>query len=133
MSFMEHITKILEDEIEKKVNERLSLILEKLSRTYDISLRQLLRDVSSMNESTSTICKGLTAKGKRCSRIAKCDGYCHFHQKQKPIQRVERPPSVVSMTTLAHTHTLPPLFLAGCPACERGRNQSSNALLSMCV
>lgn len=129
MSCMENITKLIEDEIEKRVNERLNTILEKVSRTYDISLRQLMRDVSSMDDVPCTTCKGLTAKGKRCSRSANFEGYCHLHKKQKPVQRVivqSRAP-VVSMP-LTHTHTLPPLFMAGCPACER-----STSRLGMCV
>ena len=139
MSHMDHISKIIEDEIEKRVNERLSLVLEKVSRTYDISLRQLMRDVSSMGDVPCTMCKGLTAKGKRCSRSAKTDGYCHLHVSQKPVQRViHRSVSTASTAaTAAHTHTLPPLFMAGCPACEKTtttrKSQDNLSLLAMCV
>jgi len=133
---MDQIVSLLEDEIDKRVNERLNIILEKISRTYDISMRQLMRDLDTMNETpASTCCKGLTGKGKRCSRTAKTDGYCHMHIKQKPVTRVTRTPSVPSAPTLsvAHTHTLPPLFMAGCPACERSRSTNNLSLLAMCV
>lgn len=135
---MDQITKLLEDEIEKRVNERLNVVLEKISRTYDISMRQLMRDLDTMSDTPSTCCKGLTGKGKRCSRGAKVDGYCHMHIKQKPVQRVARTPSSVATTSTStactHTHTLPPLFMAGCPACEKSRSTSNLSLLGMmCV
>jgi hypothetical protein len=136
---MEHVLKILEDEVEKRVNERMSQMLEKISRTYDISMRQLLRDVSVIDRTQSSTCRGVTAKGKQCRHAAKENGYCHQHVKQKPVQRALAPPAPIipsSVRTIEHTHTLPPLFLAGCPACARGRQPSSDnlgLLASMCV
>jgi hypothetical protein len=130
---MDQISKLIEDEIEKRVNERINIMLDKISRTYDISLRQLMRDLDTM-AAPSTCCKGLTGKGKRCSRSAKTDGYCHLHIKQKPVQRIIRTPSSVTPTlAVAHTHTLPPLFMAGCPACERSRSTNNLSLLAMCA
>ena len=129
---MDQVVKLLEDEIDKRVNERINTVLEKISKTYDISMRQLMRDLDSMSETPSSCCKGLTCKGKRCSRVAKSDGYCHMHLKQKPVQRVSRTPSAPTLA-VAHTHTLPPLFMAGCPACERSRSASNLSLLTMCV
>jgi len=133
---MDQIVKLLEDEIDKRVNERLSVVLERISRTYDISMRQLMRDLDAMPDAVSTCCKGLTGKGKRCSRTAKTDGYCHMHIKQKPVQRVTRAPvAAPSQPTLSlqHTHTLPPLFMSGCPACEKSRSTNNLSLLAMCV
>jgi len=131
---MDQISKLIEDEIEKRVNERINIMLDKISRTYDISLRQLMRDLDTMADTPSTCCKGLTGKGKRCSRSAKTDGYCHLHIKQKPVQRITRTPSSVTPTlAVAHTHTLPPLFMAGCPACERSRSTNNLSLLAMCA
>jgi len=132
--YMDQISKLIEDEIEKRVNERINIMLDKISRTYDISLRQLMRDLDTMADTPSTCCKGLTGKGKRCSRSAKTDGYCHLHIKQKPVQRITRTPSsVIPTLAVAHTHTLPPLFMAGCPACERSRSTNNLSLLTMCV
>ena len=131
---MEHVLKILEEEVEKRVNERMTQMLEKISRTYDISMRQLLRDVTSIDQAQSTTCRGVTAKGKQCRHAAKEDGYCHQHVRQKPVRRVvvsQPPPIVPSQVSVpvAHTHTLPPLFLAGCPACERGRASRDNLMI----
>jgi len=135
---MEHVLKILEDEVEKRVNERMSQMLEKISRTYDISMRQLLRDVSVIDQTQSSTCRGVTAKGKQCRHAAKENGYCHQHVKQKPVQRALAPLPHIQQTiqTVAHTHTLPPLFLAGCPACQRTRQPSTenlSLLASMCA
>ena len=139
---MEHVLKILEDEVEKRVNERMAQMLDKISRTYDISMRQLMRDVAVIDRDTpNSTCRGVTAKGKQCRHAAKESGYCHQHIRQKPVQRAmaSQPPvtQTVQVQTIAHTHTLPPLFLAGCPACQRTRPSSSNEnlslLASMCV
>ena len=116
----QRILQILEEEVEKRVNERLAQVIEKISQTYDISLRQLMRDVAVIEDQPSTVCRGLTAKGKQCRHIAKKDGYCYQHVRQKPVQHVTVRQSS-QPTVLQHTHTLPPLYLAGCPACEKNR------------
>lgn len=130
---MDHIVQLLEEEIEKRVNDRLNQILEKISRTYDISMRQLLRDVSVL-ETPSTTCRGLTARGKPCRHAVSKDGYCFQHLKQKPKPTVivggaSSVPQQPTTTAIQHTHTLPPLFLAGCPACQKSRSSVDNLML----
>jgi len=117
---MEQITRLIEEEVEKRVNERVNKMLERISQTYDISMRQLLRDLSTVvHQSGPVTCLGLTAKNTRCSRPGHHEGYCKIHKNQKPVTRVEPPAQVTVVQTVAHTHTLPPLFMRGCPACER--------------
>jgi hypothetical protein len=119
---MEQITRLIEEEVEKQVNERVNKMLERISQTYDISMRQLLRDLSTVvvQQNGPVTCLGLTAKKTRCTRSAHHDGYCKIHKHQKPVNRIEAPvPQVAVVQTVAHTHTLPPLFMRGCPACER--------------
>jgi hypothetical protein len=130
---MDQIAKLVEEEVEKRVNERLKAVLEKISKTYDISLRQLVRDLDTIAEAPSTCCKGLKKNGTRCSFMAKTDGYCNRHLDQKPVLRIKRTPSVTTTMATAHTHTLPPLFLAGCPACEKSRSTNNLSLLAMCA
>lgn len=138
---MEQIVTLLEDEIEKRVTERLNQVLEKVSRTYDISMRQLMRDLSAIDHTAAgcTTCKGITGKGKRCSRSAKDEGYCNMHIKQKPVKRVAtRQPSlsvIAAPAQISHTHTLPPLFMSGCPACEKTKSSRDNLtmLAALCV
>jgi hypothetical protein len=116
---MEQILRLIEEEVEKRVNK----VLEKISQTYDISMRQLLRDVAAMPENTpQTRCLGLTAKKSRCTRPGHHDGYCKVHKDQKPARVPPPPPATTTVTVhpaVQHTHTLPPLFMRGCPACER--------------
>jgi hypothetical protein len=122
--------KALADEIESRVNERVTKVLELISKTYKIKYSRLLNDISLMEDdqpSTSKCCCGLTKAGKRCQRTGKYDGYCKNHMTQKPDVRVvtrssKSPPKV------SHTHSLPPLFMKGCPACEATKVKSSSVL-----
>jgi hypothetical protein len=125
----QQILQLIEDEVERRVLERMTTALEKISRTYDISLQQLLRTASENTTSVwnGNVCHGLSKSSKqKCKRGVKDgSGYCHCHKDQKPVQRVIIPSrSQLSLMapTPVHTHTLPPMFLVGCPACERGKN-----------
>jgi hypothetical protein len=117
--------KALEDEIEFRVNERITKVLELISKNYKIKYSRLLSDVALM-ESSSSCCCGITKSGKRCQRSGKYDGYCKNHMSQKPEVRVTRSASSkTSPPKVVHTHSLPPLFMKGCPACENVRGKSS--------
>lgn len=125
----QQILQLIEDEVERRVTERMTAALEKISQTFDISLQQLLRTANDSASSASAwngnVCHGITAKKQKCIRRVKDgSGYCSCHKDQKPVQRVLVPSrSQVALTGApVHTHTLPPMFLAGCPACERGKN-----------
>ncbi len=117
--------KALEDEIEARVQERITKVLEIISKNYNIRYDRLLKDLSqisgsSSSESGSGCCCGLTRTGKRCMKPGRYDGYCKTHVSQKPdvrkrVQATEEPKKVT------HTHTIPPLFQPGCPACEESR------------
>lgn len=109
--------KALEDEIESRVNERITKILETISKNYRIKYERLLGDLALIEKST-TMCCGVTKSGKRCQRSGTNNGYCKNHASQRPEVRVTRSSSVTSPKKQQHTHTLPPLFMKGCPACE---------------
>lgn len=123
---MDQIARLVEEEVERRVNERLTAALEKISQTYDISLRQLLRDIGTPGGQTwnGNVCHGTVKSGQKCKRGVKDgSGYCVCHKDQRPIPRAVAPVRTPSMVSLVqHTHTLPPMFLAGCPACERNQN-----------
>ena len=118
MVLSQNIYDLIDEEINAQVNERITKVLEMISKTYNIKYARLLKDYSSMeNGEITKMCCGTTKNGKRCQRSGKFDGFCKVHMSQKPDVRVTRsvnssPPKVV------HTHTLPPLFMKGCPACE---------------
>lgn len=108
---------IINEEVDRTVNERLGQILKHIADRYDIMLERLMKDVSEL-EFTTDRCLGLKGNGQRCTRFARVYGYCNMHKDQKPPPR---PHHVASPMEIRHTHTLPPLFLSGCPACEKTR------------
>lgn len=120
--------KALEDEIEARVNERITKVLEIISKNYKIKYSRLLNDLAIVEGGgSSTYCHGITKSGQRCQRPGKYNGYCKNHASQKPEVRntggggrTKSPPAVHQ-----HTHTLPPLFMKGCPACENNSCKKS--------
>lgn len=139
---MNEITRLIDAEVDRRVAERvaeevnrqitarINSILEKISQTYDISMRQLLRDLAAIDQQIpqpgKTCCLGVTAKKVRCTRPGNHDGYCKNHHCQKPVTRVPITTTVVPvLAAVEHTHTLPPLFMRGCPACERNGTSMS--------
>jgi hypothetical protein len=124
----QQIAQLIEDEVERRVVERMTKALEKISQTFDISLQQLLRTASENSTSAwnGNVCHGLSKSKQKCKRGVKDgSGYCSCHKDQRPVQRAIAPSrSQLSLLAPApvHTHSLPPMFLAGCPACERGKN-----------
>lgn len=116
------IEEAIEAEIELRVQERLTKVLEKISQNYDIRLDRLMKDIQSVQGSTtSSTCCGLTKAKKRCSRPGKFEGYCKIHVSQKPdVRRISTPVQVSAQ--VAHNHTFPPMYLKGCPACDSSAN-----------
>lgn len=124
------ISQIIEEEVERRVNERIGHILEQISKTYDVSMKQLLRDASSVN-TDSEYCLGLTAKNKRCGRKAckkNTNGYCAQHQSQKPtmVRTISTTP-----VTNTHTHPLSQMFVKGCPGCDRKNKCTSSIMIDI--
>lgn len=115
---MDRITEIIEEEIERRVNERVTKLLEYISDKWDISLALLTKNTLELSLETKikvTQCTSVHKKTKkRCKNRAKDNGFCHLHQGQaiekKHTEHIE---------TEKHTHTLPPFFLKGCPVCDK--------------
>ncbi len=118
MVLSEAVIQSINDEIESQVNERITKVLEMISKTYNIKYERLLKDMSNMNvtSSSSSTCCGITKSGKRCNRPGKFEGFCKIHISQKPDVRITK--STSSPPKVVHTHTIPPLFMKGCPACD---------------
>lgn len=111
------IMAIIENEVNRRVSERLSNVVLHVSKTYRIPFEKLMKDVAGLEVKTDQ-CLGLTGAGTRCTRHARIDGFCKMHQDQKPIIAM-RPEATTGEPAVQHTHTLPPMFLSGCPACEK--------------
>jgi hypothetical protein len=112
---MDRVVAVIEEEVDNRVNEKLTHILSHISKTYDIKLDRLLKDVAEVNHDTKR-CMGVKHDGSRCTRFARISGYCNMHKDQRP-----KDPAPSPVKEVRHTHTLPPMFLAGCPACEKTR------------
>jgi hypothetical protein len=107
-------TKQIEEDAERRLNDKLTHILEHLAETYDLNIKQLLADITTMRVE-SKVCLGLTAQKKRCCAKVWKDannGYCKRHQSQKPV--VSR-----TFTNIESRHTHPPniFYMEGCPGC----------------
>ena len=99
---LQALTKIFEDEVEKKVNEKLNKYIEHVSKTYDISMKLLLRDLQNLDELSINSkgppnhqngkpgqCLGInSSSNKRCKFKGKVDGYCTRHVDQRPRHAV---------------------------------------------
>ena len=121
MSLYEKITKLVNEELEDRVNSILNEYAEKISKKHAIPLELLLKDIP--ESYTSTICKGTKTDGHRCTFKAGMNGYCRHHKAQgdRLCQRS------VSNSSL-HNHGPDQMFVRGCPGCE-----SSNGLIDLGV
>jgi len=113
------IMQAVETEVDRRVSDRLAVVLHHISKTYRLSYEKLMKETATL-EVTTGQCLGLIGSGKRCTRHARFEGYCKSHRDQKPIVRMKDEPGLDPAGSVTpHTHTLPPFFLAGCPACEK--------------
>ena len=134
--FEKALSGLMEQEIEKRVNQRVTKFIECISKNYDFSMKILLRDwnnidsleikesaVTASDRPNAKQCASVNNNGKRCKFKGGSNGYCAKHQEQKPITKIVK---TNSLSNLQHTHTLPPLYMSDCPACQ---NQTSRKLL----
>jgi hypothetical protein len=130
----EQVRRIIQAEVTRRVEARVTQVLEVVSRQYDVSLPRLMKDYSELeareDEGGKKQCLGLVGKGGRCTRSAREDGYCKSHTKQAPVARAVAAPAAPVAgpvhVAVQHTHTMPPLFLDGCPACEHQKRNRLN-------
>jgi hypothetical protein len=112
---MDKIKEIIEEEIEARVNQRVTELLEYISDRWDISLALLTKEIpKALPKTNVTQCMSVHKKTKkRCRNRPKENGFCHLHQGQALEKKSSHE------TTEQHTHTLPPFFLKGCPVCDK--------------
>ena len=119
MSLHDKITKLVEEELDDRVNSIITEYAEKISKKHAIPLALLLKDIP--ENYTSTICRGTKSNGDRCTFRSIYNGYCRHHKTQgeKICQR--------SLSTSSlHNHGPSSMFVKGCPGC-----QSSNGLIDL--
>lgn len=120
MSLYEKITKLVDEEIEHRMNTILNDYAETLSKKHGISLEILLKDLP--DTYSSTTCKGTKSNGQRCTFKGMYSGYCRHHAAQGVRINCHRSLSSLSL----HNHPSDQMFVEGCPACE-----SSNELIEL--
>ena len=134
---LSHISEIIESEIQKALNEKLTKYAEYVSSRYDISLRLLMQDLenidslviqsprNSLNLNDGK-CKGIKANGKRCTFAPKSHGYCTRHLDQRKVERPTISHTTTTLSAISHNHSFTEcLFKVGCPACEKSKRPSS--------
>lgn len=135
---LSHISEIINSEIQKALNEKLTKYAEYVSQRYDISLRLLMQDLENIENLTLQSprnsmdlndgkCKGIKSNGKRCTFASKSYGYCTRHLDQRKIERpTVAPPTTTVANEIVHNHSFTEcLFKIGCPACEKSKRPSS--------
>lgn len=142
---LEALTRIFDEEVDKRVNEKLTKYVEYVSKNYDISMKLLLRDLQNIDElSTNTPkaketgtpgqCLGINkSSGRRCKFKSKhSHGYCNKHLDQVPKKPVTvRKKAVTTGEILIHNHTIPPIFSKDCPACVKTNESKENLLIDI--
>lgn len=119
------IAQMIDSEVERRLADKLDTVLSYISKTYDVSMKQLLRDTASLKVAPDVTCLGLTAKKQRCKMRAHCDtGYCKHHKDQKPlIHRHATPPIDMDVANILagmkHNHPSTILFSENCPGCKK--------------
>ena len=137
--FEKAISALLEQEVEKRMNDRVTKYIDYVSKTYDISMKLLLRDwknvdglevkVYQQQEVKPGQCCGINANNKqRCKFKSKSGGYCTKHQDQKPAVPIIK---TNSSSNLQHNHTIPPMFSKDCPACQKKNGSKQNLLIEI--
>ena len=133
---MDQITEIIQKEIDKQVQQKMTAFIEHISKTYDISMKVLLRDLMRTDppppekQSHSGVqCMGVCANRKRCKFSAGPNGFCkkHIDQWKPPPVQSSSPTKVCQV--IKHTHTIPPLHDPTCPACVKKVNAPKDKLL----
>ena len=118
-TFIKQLADLINDEVQKKVQEALSNYAESISKSYKIPLNLLLRDMPTNSDAAPIVdmcCLGVKKGGIRCKMQGKYEGYCrhHFMQKEKI-----KPIKISQSQELFHNHGIPPLHRDDCPACAQ--------------
>lgn len=136
-NMMDQISEIIEAQIEKRLNEKITKYAEYISVRYDISFKLLLHDLENIENlslhsprqcetETNGQCKGVKANGKRCTSSGKNSGYCARHIGQKKIIRTT---SSNAIKTIPHNHSFSEtLYKVGCPACEQNKHHENSLI-----
>lgn len=85
------ILDLIEDEVTRRVQLRMTTALEVISHLYEIPTDRLIKDTVHLDTS---VCKGILKSGRRCLKTPLPNGFCKFHKKQCPEPPVDQEPPV---------------------------------------
>lgn len=133
MGVSDALVTLIEQEINKQVNAKITKYIEYVSRRYDVSLKLLLQDLECIDNLpavcepvSETQCIGMRSGNKRCKLRGQYGGYCRWHQDQK---KRKEPMVTTCQPVVEHNHSIPPLFSANCPACQKTSSIPEKKLL----
>ena len=115
----ELLCECIEERINSHCDERLNQTLVNISKSHQIALGTLLRDIPKWHNKKE-LCRGIVREsgcgktGSRCSYNAGANGYCNHHQKQAAEFNRCLPKSKDE-----HNHGPEKMRVTGCPGCER--------------
>lgn len=108
---LNQVAQLITDQVDIKVEKKLSVYIDIISRKHGISRSELYKDLNAILDTKEPLCQGLKRDGTRCSKKATVDGYCATHMEQRRCTT----PIVLQST---HNHNLQQMpFSASCPAC----------------
>ena len=117
---MNKIADLVEEEVENRVRTRVENLINKIAKRHGVSKRLLIEDAddpsTSKDPSSVRLCMGTKTGGVPCKGIGKHNGFCRWHINQRRVEAPPPPPP--PPVTVEHTHTRPPMFMRGCPACD---------------
>lgn len=111
---LNQVAQLITDQVDIKVEKKLSVYIDIISRKHGISRSELYKDLNALLEK-EPLCQGLKRDGTRCKNKATAEGYCAKHFEQR---RCTTPVVLQS----AHNHN-PDHFCATCPACVADRQR----------
>lgn len=119
---MDKIEQLIEEEVNRRVNQEMSEYIKLLSTKLHIPMEIMMKSLNTPTQTRAhSGCKGVKPNGQRCSRSGKNGGYCGHHVAQKE----KNASSVRVMASSGHTHSVPPLYMEGCPECEKNKQKRS--------
>ena len=133
LTAVSQISEIIDNVVQKAVNEKLTKYAQHIAYKWDIKLSLLMQDLENLENLSASPrdfddfsvkdghCKGVLPNGRRCSHKSKKDGYCSKHNNQKKVV-VHTITQLPNNVELQHNHLLSEcLTKAGCPACEKSK------------
>ena len=106
---LNQVAQLITDQVDIKVEKKLSIYIDIISRKHGISRSELYKDLNAILEK-EPLCQGLKRDGVRCKNKATMEGYCAKHCQQR---RCTTPVILQS----SHTHSTDIAFSPTCAAC----------------